>query len=364
MSSGFGAGRGARWLASLIVLVFAVSAMAGSGADWYYYGSEYRYDPASGATQMWNGSAWVTDSTPDDNPAKLAYLASQSPCPMALWPMISSYNASVGATNGNAIYITCAGQTYAFSAAPNNPSTPSYNVSETPKWDFDFWVGAAYESTDFTIDADGARDKSDVSTVSLGVDARKGRFLMYNNFRYQRAAGRGDFENMDRTSVGVTLMPGYAVLLQEEAGVRVETFALLGLDHVDCDYEGSDWRFTPGVGVTAARMTPIGLFKAGYTFNHSRSLNGDDQVTGCSRINLHGAAANYAFLISKNLIGSVGGDYVYACQIPSDMANEFASARASLTVFRLGNWSATLGGYYRFLGGSGSGGDLRVAYTW
>ncbi|HRU07192.1 MAG TPA: hypothetical protein P5137_15605 [Candidatus Brocadiia bacterium] len=346
-----------------MVFVLAVSAVAGT-TNWYYSGTDYRYDPASGIAQQYIDGHWVTDSTPDDNPAKLAYLASQAPCAQAFWPIISNYNASVGATNGNTIYITSAGQTCAFNAATNNPSTPSYNVSETPKWDFDFWVGAAYESTDFTIDADGARDKSDVSTVSLGVDARKGRFLMYNNFRYQRAAGRGDFENMDRTTLGVTLMPGYAVLLQEEAGVRVETFALLGLDHVDCDYEGSDWRFTPGVGVTAARMTPIGLFKAGYTFNHSRSLNGDDQVTGCSRINLHGVAANYAFLISKNLIGSVGGDYVYACQVPSAIANEFATARVGLTAFRMGAW--TIGGayHYRFLGGSANGFDVRVTYSW
>jgi hypothetical protein len=241
-----------------------------------------------------------------------------------------------------------------------------YKSSDLPDWDFNLTAQISREGLDYKYLASGAKHEGDYNTLRIGVNASRDRLLLLNEIRFETFSGTNAFNGVDSQSSGVLLMPGYKLLTQLENGFDLALFALLDFSYVDHKNAAGQWRISPGAALSAGRMTPIGLFQAGYSFSSSRNYNNDNDVTGNEIINIHTASIDYTLPLAKILYASAGVSHVFAHDAPDGLEDQFTEAKVGLgiTPGASNNWILKVGYFHSIDGNNNRGFNCKVGFFW
>lgn len=247
-----------------------------------------------------------------------------------------------------------------------------YSSSEMPDWDLDVLAGAS------TIDVDrlGIGDagvpntvEADVYTLHAGVVARKDRWTLRGTFHNEDIEGGGiNGSGMDLKNNGVTLMPGYRVLTQEENYINLDVDLILDASYSTftdpVSASPSGWYLRPGAKVSASHLCTGGLVQVAYAYNQLRSIDGDqDQFTEKKHSDSHALALDYAWLFTKEFWGNVGISHIAMDDMPSGTRSgideELTDVHVGLGVDLPGQVGVSLGYFQAIDGRSTKGFSLR-----
>jgi hypothetical protein len=234
-------------------------------------------------------------------------------------------------------------------------------------------VQTDYVDTDFLINQFGTRMNSDTSTMRLGLDATKDRWIVLGEVYYEYARGEGNADGIDSRTTGASIMPGYRVWTQEENGLDVAVFGIFDMGYKNgsanvafatATTAPNQWRMSPGAGVAMGYASSVGLFQAAYTFNNSRNIDGDFEVTGESYMDIHSAACSYGMPLTEQLMSSVGLDYTTVEDTPQGLADEFTHVSVGLSTLGTKNWKVS-GRYFESVDSSDTRGfSAAVAFMY
>jgi hypothetical protein len=259
---------------------------------------------------------------------------------------------------------------YTSPPSSSSGSFSSYEASDLAQWDLEYSAGVGFEDTDFQINQFGGHLESDTTTLRLGLDATKDRFIVMTEFQYADSIGEGPSDGVDSRATGISIMPGYRLWTQEENGLDVAVFGILDVGYVDGSTNipftaaPNQWRMSPGAGATMGYMSEYGLFQVGYTYHNSRNIDGDAEVTGKSYMNIHSIAGGYTVPLTKTLLSTVGIDYTTVNDTAGGLADEFTMAQVGLATRQTKNWRVS-GYYYESVDSSDTRGfNATAAYMW
>lgn len=372
----------------IFVTIFVLGANSVLAAWFYTNDSLHRYDPATGAADFRydTSSSWMTDENPSSNPAYMEYWASSGSSSSfssdaAFFTFLRGMHVMMGATNLqlNHTGVLLLGMATIQSVlspgtlspggplSPGSPASPGpfYQDSELPEWDWRFSGSIGYADTDFAIDdSTGTEFDARERAMEIRADGRNGRFVLLSSLRHERRDGKELFADMDSESTTLRLMPGYDLLQQDVDGIQLTAFGLLDMAYIDVDEVESQERVTPGFGLAAGRAMEFGIVSAAYTFGHSRSISGDDDVTGNHYTNMHSAACRYTVPITEDVFANAGLEYAHASQTPSNLDHSFTNARFGIDMMNSGPWTLSLVYYEAIDGRDTRGGELSAGFRW
>lgn len=367
----------------LIVVLFctmiSISAVAGSG--WIYSDDNInRYDPGTGQAQYLQSGTWVDDSEYESNPAYIKYIngsggssSYSGVCPYTegQW----SYNGVMA--RSQAIHETIRREQfkthyippmddgdYCCGDAEAECCACFYEPSDVPEWNRHFFGGISYLKSDYRVDAFGAHMDSDIYNLEGGATLWKDRVSVLTSARYTREDGNKQYSQLANDTFGFLVAPGYNVLSQKEQFINMMVYGSLDLSYSFRDNLDNQWRMMPGVGVSANRQTPIGIFATAYSFDYSRNMTGDEEVTGSHHIYQNNVSANYTLPITRQIYCGAGVLYSYIPSTPDDLKNDFTDVNLTLGAVQLQNWDLSLSAYFAVDSSDNLGINFSAGYMW
>lgn len=360
-------------VSAVLGLAFALALCGVVRADWVADGND-RYDPATNTFEHWDGAQWGPDPNPATNGAYLKWLAEggadgageatpQRYSIMRAGDMTrhEAREASEEAFQYETWLMRQRG--YDASTSDREDSGSEYKASKTPEWDWALSLAGEYTVSGYQVDPFGTDYKADAAGVGLGLALGRDRFRLLNSFHYDRSWGKHEFNGIRSDTVGLKVMPGYAVLLQETAGVDLNLFAVVDVSYTDTKGAGTVWHLTPGVVAGVRRWTRIGGFQFAYAFLHKRNLSGEEEITGDEHINVHAATLGYTVPVTRNLYADFGLDYSVAANTPAGYDEQALYGRIGLGAVNLKNWSIYAQYSHQLKWGDGKGVTASVSYA-
>jgi hypothetical protein len=333
-------------------------------AEWYYSESgNERYDPATEMAEYKSGDTWYPDTCYSTNPAYVEY--NSGTCDYSSSTQVYGYQVYGSALNGGRrrIKLITGGVSYELQQEVPGVS-PSYNSSDLPEWNYNLFGGISYDDSDFRVNSGQLHVNTRITTLDMGMTAKKDRLSLTGAFRYEYARGYSNLSGADSDTAGFLFMPGYQILSQDEQFLNLGLYGMLDLAYISRKHADNQTRIMPGVAATASRATPIGLFSLAYSFEYNQNMSGDDEVTGNNHINTQLGAADYILPITKNFYVGGGFLYTYAMDMPSSIDNDFLEAHLTAGAIQLNNWKF-MADYYASIDGTGNQGINFVAgYQW
>jgi hypothetical protein len=239
-----------------------------------------------------------------------------------------------------------------------------YSESGLPEWDRSFFSSVSRDHVNYRITPAAVEMDSDVYTVKGGVRARKEKLSFATELRYSLSDGNGVFEGLDSETCGLLLMSGYQLLSQREQLVNLSVYGLLDVSHLTRDSDDDQWRVMPGVGVAVNRITSIGMFSTACTFNHSRNLSGDKELSGDEYINTPELIANYTLPIGRKFYISVGVQHSYSENVASNEGDRFTEVHLTPVGYQGDVWGASLELSQSVDGNNNNGVAVHLARAW
>lgn len=239
-----------------------------------------------------------------------------------------------------------------------------YSESGLPEWDRSFFSSVSRDHVNYRITPAAVEMDSDVYTVKGGFRARKEKLSFSTELRYSLSDGNGVFEGLDSETYGLLLMSGYQLLSQREQLVNLSVYGLLDVSHLTRDSDDDQWRVMPGVGVAVNRITSIGLFSTACTFNHSRNLSGDKELSGDEYINTPELIANYTLPIGQKFYISVGVQHSYSENVASNEGDRFTEVHLTPVGYQGDVWGASLKLSQSVDGNDNNGVAVHLARAW
>jgi hypothetical protein len=351
----------------LVVLMLGgvISAEALTSSSWCYSDSgNERYNPSTHMVEHRNSTGeWVPDNKYLSNPAYVKYNSGKCG---STGHHYEYQTGSITLNTGKRNHLIMSGHPYKLKedVNPCMNGDPCYEASELPEWNYTLFGGISYDDSDFRVNAGRLHVNTRITTLSMGVRTQKDRLSLTGALRYEYARGYSNFSGADSDVAGFLFMPGYQVLSQDEQFVDLGFYGMLDMSYVSRKHVDNQTRVMPGVGVTASRTTPIGLFSLAYSYEYNRNLNGDKEITGSEHIDTQIGSADYTLPITKNFYLGGGLLYTYAMDMPSNMDNDFLEAHLTAGAIQMGNWNF-MADYYASVDGTGNQGINFVAgYQW
>lgn len=242
--------------------------------------------------------------------------------------------------------------------------TCHYTESGLPEWDRSFFSSVSRDHVNYRITPAAVEMDSDVYTVKGGFRARKEKLSFSTQLRYSLSDGNGVFEGLDSETYGLLLMSGYQLLSQREQLVNLSVYGLLDVSHLTRDSADDQWRVMPGAGVAVNRITSIGLFSTACTFNHSRNLSGDKELSGDDYINTPELIANYTLPIGQKFYISVGVQHSYSENVASNEGDRFTEVHLTPVGYQGEVWGASLALSQSVDGNNNNGIAVHLARAW
>lgn len=239
-----------------------------------------------------------------------------------------------------------------------------YAESDLPEWDRSFFSSVSRDHVNYRITPSAVEMDSDVYTVKGGFRAQKEKLSFSTQLRYSLSDGNGVFRGLDSETYGLLLMSGYQLLSQREHLVDLRAYGLLDVSYLSRDSADEQWQVMPGAGVAVNRLTSIGLFSAACTFNHSRNLSGDNEVSGDGYINTPELIANYTLPIGQKFYMSVGVQHSYAANVSDSEGNRFTEIQLTPVGYRGDVWGASLALAQSVDGNNNNGIAVHLTRAW
>jgi hypothetical protein len=239
-----------------------------------------------------------------------------------------------------------------------------YSESGLPEWDRSFFSSVSREHVNYRITPATVEMDSDVYTVRGGFRARKEKLSFSTQLRYSLSDGNGVFRGLDSETYGLLLMSGYQLLSQREHLVNLSVYGLLDVSYLSRDSGDDQWQVMPGAGVAVNRMTSIGLFSTACTFNHSRNLSGENEVSGDDYINTPELIADYTLPIGRKFYISVGVQHSYFENVSSSEGDRFTDVHLTPVGYRGDVWGASLALSQSVDGNDNNGIAVHLARAW
>ena len=184
----------------------------------------------------------------------------------------------------------------------------------------------------------------------------------------EEADGRGDFDGLGYDRLVLNLFPAYVLCSEAENGFSLALVGKLGASRITYEYDpGVDDadHVMYGLGFSAAKSTDVGVFGCSYVYHTTQNIDGDDELTGTSRINAHGLGAMYMLELTESVYTRARLTYTRTLELPGDQDPDYLagllevgwhrdawsvslSGSRSLFMNDATNWSVEVGAGYRF----------------
>jgi hypothetical protein len=348
---------------SMALIVLALSGVMTAKAAWYYSESgNERYDPVTYMAEYNSSGTWYPDENYETNPAYMEYSSGTGSCGHSSSAYYYSYQAYGSALNtGKRSHTLMNGHAYKLK---EEDACCDYNASDLPEWNYNIYGGISYDDSDFRVNSGQLHVNTRITTLNMGVIAQKDRLSLTGAFRYEYARGYSNLSGADSDTAGFLFMPGYQILSQDEQFLDLGLYGMLDLAYVSRKHADNQTRIMPGVGATASRATPIGLFSLAYSFEYNQNMSGDVEVTGNNHINTQLGSADYILPITKNFYVGGGFLYTYVMDMPSNIDNDFLEAHLTAGAIQLNNWKFMVDGYASVDGTGNQGINFVAGYQW
>lgn len=239
-----------------------------------------------------------------------------------------------------------------------------YTGSDLPEWDRSFFSSVSRDHMNYRITPAAVEMDSDVYTVKGGFRARKEKLSFSTQLRYSLSDGNGVLGGLDSETYGLLLLSGYQLLAQREHLIDLRVYGLLDVSYLSRDRSDDQWQVMPGAGVAAARITSIGLFSAACTFNHSRNLSGNNEVSGSDYLNMPELIADYTLPIGQKFYMSVGAQHSYFENVSGSKGDRFTEIRLTPVGYRGDVWGASLALSQSVDGNDNNGAAVQLTRAW
>lgn len=194
--------------------------------------------------------------------------------------------------------------------------------STVPEWDLVITAGGGYDNVEFDINSTGFQYKGKVTSLWLTANMTKDRYLLNTQLLHRSTDGDGSFSVADNDYYGLLIQPGYRLMVQGTEPINLDILGMLEIGYLDYESTESQWRMSPGIGVEASAWTGLGKFYTGYSFLHSRNIDGDPEITGDHYINIHNTKAGWVIPFSEHCAAGLSIHYTWAEDIPNGTADD------------------------------------------
>lgn len=212
-----------------------------------------------------------------------------------------------------------------------------YEASDIPSWDFDVSVGASYVDSDqmgIATSGFGNTFESSIKTIYTGGQARYGRWTFGGTVTRESIVGKAtNGSGLTHRTTGLTLVPEYQLLTQNDNGVNLDLGIILDASHATYTASREAWYIRPGVKAAVSRMTEVGLFQVSGNYTYLRNISGlRDTFSGKNYIRSYGMAFDYVCLFTDKIYGNVGVSNIKLMDLPAGGAAGFHDSYTDLNV--------------------------------
>lgn len=243
---------------------------------------------------------------------------------------------------------------------------------EVPEWQLGFGVSGGYTRDDYDLSGNvpGFLSETSAYNTELTMLLLGDRFNMGGALSYTDAESDvPGTQNFPYERLSVRLTPTYSILMQETEGFDLDLIGSGALSHVWYDESvGTDDPSSGyvGGGLGLGRTLPVGDVRVSYLYGVTKNLDGDDQVSGESTLDMQQAAIDYSVPLAERFWVTLGASWQRVEDLPTyaEKSDEYYG-NASFT-YQAGQWRYTVGGYHSLEDDNGDSWSLNgsIAYLW
>jgi hypothetical protein len=246
---------------------------------------------------------------------------------------------------------------------PSNYDT-SEEASTIPQWDIVWGLGASFGSVDNDFNVAGVTFEAQLTRMWLFANFSKDDMFLRTRLTHQHMEGENTFNYLDADYLGLTLQPGYRLLDQETQLIDLEVYGLVEFGYNNYDPGVSQWRLSPGFGFDISRNLAMGKLTAGYTYLNSRNIDGDDEITDSSYVNIHSTYLSWDVALTEKVIAGASMQYTMADNLPAGMENDWLTLGGQIKAMIADNVDFVIGYEESISGGNGRTVTLGLNFSW